>query len=168
MDILQADGFLFGQNGGVANGKQFFFVFQLTNLIDTQKTDFSVLRTHDKVDKLYQRPVEHSDNKLRGNHYPKCDIALDYRHGTEKDNAHIFDAFDKLSAQVLCVGYGENTLIDVIEPGLNLFPFPTAIFLIVINLDILNGRNRFYPIALVAGEQFKILPVQFLSDTQKE
>ena len=48
----------------------------------------------------------------------------------------------------MSICYSKHPFIDVIEPCLYLFPFPTAMFLVVVNFDVLNGWNGFNPITV--------------------
>jgi len=169
VDILQRNTFVLRDHRrGGTDCQQFALILQLTDFIDTQKTDLRVLPRHDEVDELYQRTVEHTDDKLRGDHHPEGDLTLDDSRGAEKHDRHVFDAFDKLCTQVLRVGNRQHSFIDMVEPRLDLFPFPPPIFFVIIDLDILYGRYGLHPIALVFGYQFEILPVQFLSDAEEQ
>ncbi len=165
-EVAQGEAFALGDSHCIACGGV-LFVLQLVDLVDAQETDLCILCRDDKPDQLYQRGVQHPDDKLYRDHHPKSDLATDDSLCTIEGDQQVADALDKLCPEVLGVRDVQHFKVHPVKLRLDILPFPPFLLLVVVDLDVVYRAHRFDPITLVLRDQAKVFPVELLADVQE-
>ena len=97
-------------------------------------------------------PVTFFENKLLG------DIL---QRAQDHERIRSFIMNNSLALIFSTLTFAVFSIILLIYNSIIFFPFPPPVLVIIVDFDILYGRNGFHPIALVFGQKFKIFPIQF-------
>ena len=145
-----------------------FLVGLGVDFVHAVKADAYVLPWVDKLNKLFHRAVELSDDVLYRQHHTECHISVYYGCGCKYGNEDVLHLIDGDASCLLHLLQIERLQIDLKQVGLYVLPFPTFALLAPLQLDFLHTANELIGYIAVTTCLLKVFVVKLSTFSEEE